>query len=115
MIIAVDAMGGDHGASAVCPGAIEACRTNPGLEIALIGDKAVIEPYLDKADAGVQRRITVVHTNEMVDPDEPPTKAIRQSSRASGTSATIGSASTPRITPRTSSRRATRLWPPART
>ena len=83
MIIAVDAMGGDHGASAVCPGAIEACRTNPGLEIALIGDKAVIEPYLDKADAGVQRRITVVHTDEMVDPDEPPTKAIRSKKHSS--------------------------------
>ena len=33
MKIIVDAMGGDHGASAVCPGAIEACVTNPGLEI----------------------------------------------------------------------------------
>ena len=83
MIIAVDAMGGDHGASAVCPGAIEACVTNPRLEIALIGNKTVIEPYLDKADAAVKRRITVVHTEEMVDPDEPPTKAIRTKKRSS--------------------------------
>ncbi len=83
MIIAVDAMGGDHGASAVCPGAIEACVINPGLEIALIGNKTVIEPYLDKADAAVKRRITVVHTEEMVDPDEPPTKAIRTKKRSS--------------------------------
>ena len=77
MIIAVDAMGGDHGASAVCPGVIEACTKHPNLEIALIGKKDVIEPYLDKAETNIQRRITVVHTDEMVDPDEPPTKAIR--------------------------------------
>ena len=49
MIIAVDAMGGDHGASAVCPGVIEACNRNSDLEIALIGDKTVIEPYLDQS------------------------------------------------------------------
>lgn len=35
MIIAVDAMGGDHGASAVCPGVIEACNRNSDLEIAV--------------------------------------------------------------------------------
>ena len=62
MLIAVDAMGGDYGASAVCPGAIEACRKNKKLEIALVGDKAVIDPYLDKAESDIQKRISVVHT-----------------------------------------------------
>ncbi len=83
MIIAVDAMGGDHGASAVCPGAIEACSKNASLEIALIGDKAIIEPYLEKADAAVRGRISVVHTEEVVDPDESPTKAIRTKKHSS--------------------------------
>ncbi|MST56162.1 phosphate acyltransferase PlsX [Pyramidobacter sp. SM-530-WT-4B] len=77
MIIAVDAMGGDHGASAVCPGVIEACNRNSDLEIALIGDKTVIEPYLDKADGSVRSRIHVVHAEEVVDPNESPAKAIR--------------------------------------
>ena len=77
MLIAVDAMGGDYGASAVCPGAIEACRKNKKLEIALVGDKAVIDPYLDKAESDIQKRISVVHTEEFIEPDESPAKAIR--------------------------------------
>ena len=83
MIIAVDAMGGDHGASAVCPGVIEACNRNSDLEIALIGDKTVIEPYLDKADGSVRSRIRVVHAEEVVDPNESPAKAIRCKKRSS--------------------------------
>lgn len=77
MLIAVDAMGGDHGAEAVCPGAITACTKNPKLEVALIGKQDVIAPYLEKCDSSVRRRISVIHTDEMVDPNELPTKAIR--------------------------------------
>lgn len=76
-------MGGDHGASAVCPGAVEACRRNPALEIALIGDKAVIEPYLGNVETSIRSRINVVHTDEVVEPDEPPTKAIRYKKHSS--------------------------------
>lgn len=76
-------MGGDHGASAVCPGAVEACRRNPALEIALIGDKAVIEPYLGNIETSIRSRINVVHTDEVVEPDEPPTKAIRYKKHSS--------------------------------
>ncbi len=83
MLIAVDAMGGDYGASAVCPGTIAACATNSGLEVALIGDKTVIEPYLEKADSGVRSRISVIHTDEAVGADESPTKAIRYKKRSS--------------------------------
>lgn len=83
MLIAVDAMGGDHGASAVCPGAVEACRRNAALEVALIGDKAVIEPYLGDVETSIRSRINVVHTDEVVEPDEPPTKAIRYKKHSS--------------------------------
>ena len=76
-------MGGDHGASAVCPGAVEACRRNPALEISLIGDKAVIEPYLGDVETSIRSRINVVHTDEVVEPDEPPTKAIRYKKHSS--------------------------------
>ncbi len=83
MLIAVDAMGGDHGASAVCPGVIEACKNNGALEVALIGDSAVIKPLLEKADGSVERRIHVVHTEEFISGDEMPTKAIRYKKNSS--------------------------------
>lgn len=83
MLIAVDAMGGDYGTAAVCPGVIDACTKNSNLEIALIGNKASIEPYLAKAETAVSRRISVVHTEEMVDPDELPTKEIRYKKHSS--------------------------------
>ena len=83
MLIAVDAMGGDYGASAVCPGVLEACKSNEKLEVALVGDKAVIEPYLDAAEDDLRRRITVVHTDEFIEPDESPARAIRGKRRSS--------------------------------
>ncbi len=83
MLIAVDAMGGDHGAAAVCPGAIEACSKNNKLEIALIGDKSVIEPYLEKAESDVRNRISVIHTDEVVEADELPSRAIRYKKHSS--------------------------------
>ncbi|MGI6075996.1 MAG: phosphate acyltransferase PlsX [Pyramidobacter sp.] len=83
MLIAVDAMGGDYGASAVCPGVLEACKSNEKLEIALVGDKTVIEPYLEGADSALRKRITVVHTDEFIEPDESPAKAIRGKRRSS--------------------------------
>lgn len=83
MIIAVDAMGGDHGASAVCPGVIEACNKNSDIEIALVGDKTVIEPYLNRIDGNVRDRIHLIHTDEVIDPNELPAKAIRCKKRSS--------------------------------
>ena len=83
MLIAVDAMVGDHGTDAMCPGVVDACTRNPDLEIALIGDSEKIAPYLEKCDSGVKRRINVVHTDEMIDPNEHPAKAIRYKRRSS--------------------------------
>ncbi|MDY3869551.1 MAG: phosphate acyltransferase PlsX, partial [Pyramidobacter sp.] len=83
MLIAVDAMGGDYGASAVCPGVLEACKINSNLEVALVGDSEVIQPYLEKADSSTAARIHVVHTDEFISADEMPSKAIRSKKRSS--------------------------------
>ena len=45
--IALDAMGGDHGASVVLPGADISLTRHPEIEYVLFGDRAVLEPILD--------------------------------------------------------------------
>ena len=46
--IAIDAMGGDHGPSVVLPGAELALIRHPDTEFLLFGDRAAVEPLLDK-------------------------------------------------------------------
>ncbi len=45
--IAIDVMGGDHGASVVLPGADLALVRHPDTEFLLFGDRAVVEPMLE--------------------------------------------------------------------
>ena len=49
--IALDAMGGDHGASVVLPGADISLIRHPDIEYLLFGDRAVVEPLMDEAEA----------------------------------------------------------------
>ncbi|HLH92325.1 MAG TPA: phosphate acyltransferase PlsX [Xanthobacteraceae bacterium] len=74
--IALDAMGGDHGASVVVPGAAIALERHPDTEFILVGDKALIEPLLAQHQklAAVSR---VVHTDVAVKMDEKPSQALR--------------------------------------
>jgi len=74
--IALDAMGGDHGASMVVPGAALALARHPDTEFILVGDTAVIEPLLKQhpALAAVSR---IVHTDVAVRMDEKPSQALR--------------------------------------
>ena len=50
MLIALDAMGGDHAPLEPCNGAILACREQPHLSVALIGDSEKIKPIIEKAE-----------------------------------------------------------------
>ena len=59
--IALDAMGGDHGASVILPGAEVSLLRHPDIEYLLFGNNAVLEPVL----AGLPRLKAVskvVHT-----------------------------------------------------
>lgn len=78
MILALDAMGGDHGPSEVCRGAIAACKEHSDLEIVLVGKSSEIEPVLDGAPGDVSGRISVVHSEERIEMDEHPTAALRK-------------------------------------
>ena len=66
MLIALDAMGGDHAPEEPCKGAILACREKPHLSIALVGDSEKIKPLVEKAERNVRSRLSIVHTDEVI-------------------------------------------------
>jgi len=74
--IAVDAMGGDHGASVILPGAEISLVRHPDIEYLLFGNSAVVEPAL----AGLPRLKAAsrfVHTDVAIRMDDKPSQALR--------------------------------------
>ncbi|SDC12945.1 phosphate:acyl-[acyl carrier protein] acyltransferase [Bradyrhizobium brasilense] len=80
--IALDAMGGDVGASVVIPGAAISLSRHPDSEFLLVGDRAQIEPELTKHPA-LKAVSKVIHTDVAVKNDEKPSQALRRTRRAS--------------------------------
>ncbi|HEL1120622.1 TPA: phosphate acyltransferase PlsX [Streptococcus equi subsp. zooepidemicus] len=76
--IAIDAMGGDHAPKAIVEGVNQAIEAFLDIEIQLYGDQSRIESYLVKSD-----RVSVVHTDEKINSDDEPAKAIRRKKNAS--------------------------------
>src|SRR5256885_3464259 len=75
--IALDAMGGDHGADVVVPGAELLLARCPDIEFLLFGDRAVVEPLLD-ARPRLKAAARLVHTDVAVKMDAKPSQALRQ-------------------------------------
>jgi phosphate acyltransferase len=63
--IALDAMGGDHGAAVVVPGAELSLERHPDIEFLLFGDRADVEPLL-AARPQLKAASTLVHTDVVV-------------------------------------------------
>jgi phosphate acyltransferase len=80
--IALDAMGGDVGASVVIPGAAISLTRHPDSEFLLFGDRALIEPQLAKHPA-MQRVSRVVHTDVAVSNHDKPSQALRRGRKTS--------------------------------
>ncbi|MFP4481308.1 MAG: phosphate acyltransferase PlsX [Thermovirgaceae bacterium] len=83
MLIALDAMGGDHAPGEICKGAILACRQHGDIEIALVGDKDAIKPHLEDAASDTIKRIHIVEAEETIDMAESPAVAIRKKRKSS--------------------------------
>ena len=75
-IVAVDAMGGDHGPSVVVPGAVEALRGETGFQLALYGDGDAVESALREAGAA-DLPVEVIHCSQNIEMGESPAAAIR--------------------------------------
>ena len=80
--IALDAMGGDVGASVVIPGAAISLSRHPNTEFLLFGDRAVIDPQLAKHPA-MKAVSRVIHTDVAVGNHEKPSQALRRGRKAS--------------------------------
>jgi glycerol-3-phosphate acyltransferase PlsX len=80
--IAVDAMGGDSGPSAMVAGIARAHRTDSTLRFLIHGDERLIQPELDKHKrlAGAAE---IVHTSEFITSSEKPSQAIRRAKTTS--------------------------------
>jgi glycerol-3-phosphate acyltransferase PlsX len=74
--IALDAMGGDQGASVVVPGAEMSLARQPDMEFVLFGDQGVVEPLL-AAHPRLKAASRVVHTEIAVKMDAKPSQALR--------------------------------------
>jgi glycerol-3-phosphate acyltransferase PlsX len=75
-VIAVDAMGGDHGPSVIVPGALDGMQATSPYSLALYGDEARIKAELDQLNAG-DLPISVVACSQHIDMGESPASAIK--------------------------------------
>ncbi|MGT2784499.1 phosphate acyltransferase PlsX [Streptococcus merionis] len=76
--IAVDAMGGDYAPKAIVEGVNQALADFSDIEIILYGDETKIRQHLTATE-----RVRVVHTDEKINSDDEPAKAIRKKKQAS--------------------------------
>ncbi|QTU82655.1 phosphate acyltransferase PlsX [Carnobacteriaceae bacterium zg-C25] len=76
--IAIDAMGGDYAPKEIVEGVMQAAQTFDDVEYVLYGDESKIRQYLTN-----DLRVTIVHTDEKINSDDEPVKAIRQKKNAS--------------------------------
>lgn len=75
--IALDAMGGDHGAAVVVPGAERALSRHPDIEFLLFGDQTVVAPLIESRPA-LKAASRIVHTDVAVAMHDKPSQALRK-------------------------------------
>jgi phosphate acyltransferase len=80
--IALDAMGGDVGAPVVVPGAAISLGRHPKTEFLLVGDRARIEPELDRYPA-LKVASKILHTDVAVSGSDKPSQALRRGRKTS--------------------------------
>ncbi|MDE5444832.1 phosphate acyltransferase PlsX [Bradyrhizobium sp. CSA207] len=80
--IALDAMGGDVGAAVVIPGAAISLGRHRETEFLLVGDRAKIEPELEKHPA-LKAASRIVHTDVAVSMEDKPSQALRRGRKTS--------------------------------
>ena len=80
--IALDAMGGDVGASVVVPGAAISLTRHPDAEFVLVGNRALIEEQLAKYPK-LKAASRIVHTDVAVSMEDKPSQALRRGRKVS--------------------------------
>ena len=75
--IAIDAMGGDHGAHVTVPAALEVLQQHPNAKIILVGQRKVLEQELLKLRATESERLVIHQATQTVEMSELPSQALR--------------------------------------
>ena len=70
-------MGGDHGPAVTVPGALAALRSQPDLNLVLVGQRAVLEKELARHAGADSTRLRIQEASQVVGMDEPPAQALR--------------------------------------
>jgi glycerol-3-phosphate acyltransferase PlsX len=82
-VIAVDAMGGDHGPSVTVPASLDFLSADREATLLLVGLKEPLERELARAESGLRERIEIVPATEVVGMDEDVRTAIRTKKNSS--------------------------------
>jgi glycerol-3-phosphate acyltransferase PlsX len=79
VVIAIDCMGGDHGAPPIVEGALAALHESEGrdLSLILVGDKPQIESALKHSQIEVNGRLSIEHAPDVVPMDARPSDVLR--------------------------------------
>jgi glycerol-3-phosphate acyltransferase PlsX len=80
--IAVDAMGGDHGAKIPVEAALLAAKEH-GIPVVLVGDERTLKDAVAALGGGLPTGIEIVHAAEAIEMHEKPSRAVRQKREAS--------------------------------
>lgn len=78
MKLAVDAMGGDHAPKEIVLGVKRALSEFKDIEVVLYGDEKQIKQYITPGD-----RLTIVHTDEVIEATDEPVRAVKRKKNAS--------------------------------
>jgi phosphate acyltransferase len=77
-VIALDAMGGDHGPGVIVPAAARILKQFPNVCLILVGQEDVLQPYIKKCGLSVGESLQIQHASEVVSMDEAPALALRK-------------------------------------
>ena len=81
-VVALDAMGGDNGTSAMVQGAVDAVNTDSSIKVILVGREEVVKNELSKYQYP-EELIQIVNAAEVISTEEVPTIAIRKKKESS--------------------------------
>src|SRR5512134_1727254 len=75
--VAIDCMGGDHGAHVTVPAALSVVRGDQAASVILVGRRDVVERELMRHNAVTNARVSIRHASEVVEMNEAPAAAMR--------------------------------------
>lgn len=75
--VAIDCMGGDHGAHVTVPAALSVVRGDQDASVILVGRRDVVERELMRHNAVTNARVSIRHASEVVEMNEAPAAAMR--------------------------------------